>query len=161
MNRLENVINNLRGDKPSPRRVQKSEGRLEKAISKGKAILEKAENIEVHDTDEELYKGVHDQMYHHALHAKAAERACYHSDAPKGDKSTDHTKKCREFAKKHMSTFLELALKNAKKSNHASSMKYALDRAVNFYDSCCYDCEEEMQAAVLHYAKGGKFKGAE
>lgn len=155
MNRLESVISNLKGEK-SPDTIEKSDSRLGKAISKAKGRLSKSFEIDPHE--DILEKGMHDAMFHHALHAKAADRACYHADSPKGSSASKHADKCRGFAVKHMGEFLQKALDQAKKNKHASSMKYALTKAIDFYDSCAYDCQEELEDAAKHYAKGGAYK---
>lgn len=106
----------------------------------------------------DLNKGVHDAMYHHAVHMKGAQAAKYGKEGPA---SPDHTKKCEEHAKKHEYMLLRHALENAKKkSQYSGGMKYQLQRAMDYFDSeSPYgDEHDDHKKAKDHYLKGGDFK---
>jgi len=111
--------------------------------------------------EEILSKGVHDAMFHHVLHKKAADAACM--GKPGGKYSEDHYKKCKDHSKKHEFLFLRHALENARsKAAYSGDMKHKLQKAMDYFEGEGYGVAQEdpeYKKACDHYIGGGEFKG--
>jgi hypothetical protein len=153
MSRLEKVIDSVRARSGM---VEKSEPANRPRLSK--AISTARERLSDRYQGDDLEKGVHDAMYHHALHARAANSARY-----KGEKSTpEHDKKCSEIGKQHEFMFLRHALENAKhKAKYAGDMKWKMQKSMDYYDSeAPYDdSDPDYKKACDHYKNGGGYVG--
>ncbi len=117
------------------------------------AIL-KAESIKRESETMDLVKGRHDALYHHASHQNAADSARYQTGAD--------SKKCAEASRLHMHQFLKHALE-AVKDRDAYSMKYGLQKIIDFY---CGEASSDLytggkptneSALVKHFISGGGF----
>jgi len=160
MSRLDHVLFSIQNRKGAPRRdLSKSFGkdRLGKSVDAVRKSLNISKSLQNSEMD--LFKGVHDAMYHHAVHAEAAERGCY----PTSSSSTDADKvaKCKQAASKHMFMFLRHALENARTTS-PRSMRSALSRAIEYYTSESYNAmyPDEFgnrQAVSDHFLNGGDF----
>lgn len=161
MNRLDSAIASARTRLGSeePRSIKKSEGtRLGKAIGNARRIL--SSKWDQSDKDF-LQKGRHDALYHHIAHSKAAEKACYHKDAPpySGGDRPEHEKRCKDAAQKHMFMFLRHALENVR-DRDCYAMKSGMQRAINFYEDEAWaesNLRGEDDPYVLHFVNGGDF----
>lgn len=156
MSRLDKAIEEaarLSGRAPK-RSVSRDDGRFGKAVGSVREVMDlrKATALQV---EFDLYKGVHDAMFHHAAHAAAAQRASY------GPGMTDKdNQRCREAAKKHTMEFLKSALENAE-NRDAYAMKSALQRAINYYEQEAsdetYSKTPEKDLLVGHFRSGGGY----
>jgi len=157
MSKLASVIakaKHMRHPEKPEKKAKKCYGSLEKAIQFAKERIE-------NDT---LEKGCLDAMYHHALHAKAADSACYQSlDGKSKPVSPEEVEKCKKAASKHEFMMLRHALEMARKKGEGSwrgNMTSKLRKYIDFMESEGWDMEKDpdYQKALKHYQKGGEFK---
>lgn len=154
MNRLEKTLSKIRKSRGEAPASSDDSLSLEKSIRKARERL-LGKNI---DSDDDIQKGVHDAMYHHACHAKAADSACYKSG---GD--DNHRKKCKSAAKQHGQMFLKHAVANASKKSDLWGMKNSLRKNLDHFDDeasdSVYSVEGDPDHAKRkkHHESGGGF----
>lgn len=134
--------------------------KLLKSIKRAKHILKGQTQVapNLAKAENDLFKGVHDAMYHHAMHAKAAHNASF-GDAGKPYDSKK-SEACKEKAKKHEYFFARHALEHAhKKARYPGDLRFKLQKAMDFYDSesYCDDKDHDYKKAKDHFSKGGDF----
>lgn len=157
MSALEKAIKKAKGKlgiEPS-KKTEKCSTKMEKAISAAHSRISELQTSEI------LEKGGMDAMFHHALHAKAAQSASYGDPGKPCDPESG--KELQEKAKKHEFMMLRHALEEArrKSSGWVGSMSSKLRKYADFVDGESYDMEKdpEFEKAKSHYKKGGEFKG--
>ena len=132
--------------------------RLTKAVSAARSAISHRDDVlkSVATEDMDLFKGVHDAMYHHACHARAADEASWSGGCD--DKSRAEAKK---HARKHSHLLLRHALESARsRGGGGSSMKYAMQRGADYFTDEASGSDPDGHAKkVKHFTDGGGFVG--
>lgn len=132
-------------------RNKHSDGIVESPMRK--SIESAREMLVLRKTPDDLRKGCHDAMYHHARHAAAADSACYSFADEKS------RKKCKDAARRHQFMFMRHALEHARKKDSVHSMKRSMEDAMRFYgDQWDENDHEDHKKRVEHFKGGGDFK---
>ena len=129
--------------------------RLTKAVGAARSAMSHRDDVlkSVATEEMDLFKGVHDAMYHHACHARAADEAGWSGGDDKAREGS------RKASTKHGFHVLRHALEQArKKGGNLGSMKNAMQRSADYFGDDAYGSDKDEHAKkVKHFKEGGGF----